>query len=92
MADSNVLAHASTDERNDDIRKALAAKALLGSVGAAVLGVAILEQPAQADAVADVTAQVTSLGTLAGVALAVALVPFGIFFAMKIVRKVLSGT
>ncbi len=67
--------------------------AILG-VGAASLGLtlAVTEQPAQAaGGVDDVAGAVTSLGTLAASALAVALVPFGLFFAFKIVRKVMSG-
>jgi len=66
------------------------AKILGLGLGAGALTLAVTEQPAEAS-VADVAAEVASLAGLAAAALAVALVPFGLFFAFKIVRKVMAG-
>lgn len=67
--------------------------ALIGGGAALAAGAAILaqEQPASAAGIEDVSTTVTSLGGLAGAALVVALVPFGIFFAIKIVKRVMNA-
>lgn len=65
--------------------------AIIGA-SSALAGLAIIsQQPAQAAGVEDVQTTVTGLSGLASAALAVALVPFGIFFAIKIVRRVMSA-
>lgn len=69
------------------------AKAGLGVV--AVGGSALMlsdSAQAQATPVADIQAQVTSLGTLAAAGLAVVLVPFGIYYAFRVIKRVMSGT
>lgn len=48
------------------------------------------EQPSEAAGVEDITAMITSLGGIAAAALVVALVPFGIVYAMRIVRRVMN--
>jgi hypothetical protein len=76
----------SADLRRDSNGKYIVGTAIV-TAGTAVIA---YEKPSRADAVADVTSMVTSLGSIAAAALVVALVPTVIFFAMKIVRKVMA--
>lgn len=68
-------------------KQALTAAGVAGGLTLAV----VAQPPAKADGVADVSAMVTSLGTLAAGALAVALVPIGVFFAIRIVKRVMNA-
>jgi len=81
--DHLIYLEASTNSDREQLKKVAATSVVLGTI-------AMTSQPAEAN-VADVAAEVASLATLAGAALAVALVPFGLFFAFKIVRKVMAG-
>ena len=76
--------------RIEDKRTGKAVATGAAVAGGAALTLAVTEQPAEAN-VADVAAMVTSLGTLAAGALAVALVPVGIYFAFRIVKRVMSA-
>lgn len=71
-------------------KKALAA-AGLGSLA----GTAIASQPVQAQASAPdltpISGTVNALGGLAASALAVAIVPIGVYFAIRIVKRVMNA-
>jgi hypothetical protein len=76
-----------TDRKSNKV--ALAGAGAAGAVTLAVVSV----QPSQAagDGVSEVTTMVSSLGGLATAALAVAVVPIGVYFAIRIVKRVMNA-
>lgn len=77
-----------SDNKRQQHSNLLKGAGLLAGTGAILLAT---EQQADAGPIEDVTATVNSLGGLAAAALAVALVPFGIVYAVRIVKRVMNA-